>query len=154
MKLNLTVKSVSRGAFFALLMIAGSGLSPINSVFASSTDGVAGRWKTIDDKTGKAKSYVNIWVHKGVMYGRITKLLKPPYPNPICKKCSGKYKNKPVTGMLIIWNMKKGSDAWEGGRILNPETGKIHKVKIWREGNTLKVRGYLGFLYRTQSWKR
>jgi uncharacterized protein (DUF2147 family) len=29
---------------------------------------------------------------------------------------------------------------------------KVYKAEIWVEGGTLKVRGYVGFLYKTQTW--
>ena len=32
--------------------------------------------------------------------------------------------------------------------------GKTYKCTIWLEGNNLKVRGYLGIFYETQTWKR
>jgi uncharacterized protein (DUF2147 family) len=36
--------------------------------------------------------------------------------------------------------------------ILDPEDGKAYKAEVWAEGGKLKVRGYVGFLYRTQTW--
>jgi uncharacterized protein (DUF2147 family) len=35
---------------------------------------------------------------------------------------------------------------------MDPEDGKVYKAEIWREAGTLKVRGYLGMFYRTQTW--
>lgn len=32
--------------------------------------------------------------------------------------------------------------------------GKDYKCSIWLEDGKLKVRGYIGFLYETQTWKR
>ena len=120
---------------------------------AGPTDGVAGCWRTISDKDGKVKSKVCLWENKkGKLLGVIKKLYNPDEPNPKCTKCTGKQKNKPIEGLLFLWGLKKGSDAWEKGWILDPENGKRYKAKIWRKGNKLKVRGYIGFLYRTQTW--
>jgi uncharacterized protein (DUF2147 family) len=36
--------------------------------------------------------------------------------------------------------------------IMDPEDGKTYKAEIWVEGDTLKVRGYVGVFYKTQTW--
>jgi uncharacterized protein (DUF2147 family) len=119
-----------------------------------------GTWKTIDDKTKKAKSHVKIWEHKGTLYGKIEILIKPDEPNPLCDKCPGKRHNKPVVGMIFLWDLKKdgGSEWWDDGRILDPDNGKIYrcKLKVTNGGKNLDVRGYLGIalLGRTQTWHR
>ena len=51
-------------------------------------------------------------------------------PNPVCKECEGERKNQPVTGMTIIWGMKKNADEWSGGQILDPKNGKIYGCKM------------------------
>ena len=118
----------------------------------------AGVWKTIDDKTGKVRSHIKIWEKKGVFYGKIIKLINPPKENPLCIKCKGNLYNKPVIGMVIIRNLKKDGDEWNGGTILDPESGKKYKVflKLQNNGYKLKLRGYIGIslLGRTQYWYR
>ena len=37
---------------------------------------VFGKWKTIDDETGKEKSIVEIYEQNGVLYGKITQLFQ------------------------------------------------------------------------------
>ena len=54
-----------------------------------------GVWKTIDDKSGKAKSYVEIYKKDGKLFGKVTKLLLKP-EDTICKECSGDKKNQLV----------------------------------------------------------
>ena len=56
--------------------------------------------------------------------------------------------------MDIIENMTMVDETLENGTILDPENGKIYKCKIWLEDGKLKVRGYIMFLYRTQTWHR
>ena len=34
------------------------------------------------------------------------------------------------------------------------ESIKIYKAEIWTEDGKLKVRGYLGMFYKTQTWVR
>ena len=47
---------------------------------------IQGVWQTIDDKSGKAKSLVQIREANGVYSGRITDLLLKP-DDTVCKKC-------------------------------------------------------------------
>jgi uncharacterized protein (DUF2147 family) len=118
-----------------------------------------GLWKTIDDETGKEKSYVRITENNGVVTGRIEKLLDPAKADAKCEKCTDERKDQPVAGMTIIRNVKKdGDDLWEGGDILDPNNGKVYKVRLSPEdgGKKLKVRGYIGvpMLGRSQTWVR
>ena len=117
-----------------------------------------GKWTTYDDDTGKPKGIVEIWEKDGKLRGKIIKLLnlKPgDDPNPGCDKCEGHRKGKPVVGMTILWNMVQDDDEWEDGKILDPENGETYRCKMWLEGHDkLKVRGYVGPFYRTQTWKR
>lgn len=120
------------------------------SVFAN--DSILGVWKTIDDDGKTAMSHVEIYEREGKVFGKIVKLLKDP-PDVLCDKCTGEKKDKPVLGMEIITGLSKDGSAYEGGRILDPDNGKTYNCKIWREGGTLKVRGYVAFFFRTQTWQ-
>jgi uncharacterized protein (DUF2147 family) len=115
---------------------------------------IAGKWKTIDDETGKAKSIVEIYIENGKAYGKIIKLFRNPSQeqNPICDKCTDNRKNQKVIGMTIISAMEKDGDEWEDGEILDPNNGKIYNCKLWVEDGKLQVRGYVAFFYRTQTW--
>ncbi len=121
---------------------------------------VVGTWKTVDDETGKVKSYVQIFEKGGQLYGKITKLLnrKPDAnPNPVCDKCKDDRKNKKVIGLEIIRNMKKDGSEYADGTILDPNNGTVYDCKIWIDKdkpNVLNVRGYIAFFYRTQTWHR
>lgn len=117
---------------------------------------VTGKWKTIDDNTGKERSVVEIFEKGGKFYGKITKLFreKGEDPDPVCEECEesdDRYKKK-IIGMEIIRDMKKEEGELTEGTIMDPDNGKIYRCKIWVEGNELKVRGYLGPFYRTQTW--
>ena len=119
-----------------------------------------GRWTTVDDVSGKAKSVVVIWEQDGKLFGRIQKLVNPDPqdPNPRCVDCSGELKGKPVIGLRIMWDLQKDGDGWSGGTILDPQTGKTYKclVSVEDGGNKLKVRGFIGIslMGRTQYWLR
>jgi uncharacterized protein (DUF2147 family) len=135
------------GVLFALFSIQLLGQTPI-----------LGKWKSIDDKTGELKSIVEITERGTKLYGKIIKIFPKPTEDqdPICSKCPAeddRY-NKKILGMEIIQDMKKDDDEYVGGHILDPEVGKIYRCKLWIEDGTLKVRGYLGPFFRTQTWQR
>ena len=55
-------------------------------------------------------------------------------------------------------NVKANDDktAYEGGDILDPNNGKVYRVRLrpFDDGKKLEVRGYLGPFYRNQTWLR
>ena len=112
-----------------------------------------GLWKTIDDDGETAKSHVRIFERDGLLCGKVVKLLQSD-PDKRCEECPGEKKDQPILGMEILWDLKRQADGEEygDGKILDPDNGKIYRCKIWREGDTLKVRGYIAFLFRTQTW--
>jgi uncharacterized protein (DUF2147 family) len=119
----------------------------------------AGLWKTIDDKTGKERSTVRITESGGVFSGKIEKLLAPDAKqDATCDQCTDARKDQPVIGMTIIRNVKKNEDLFDGGDILDPNNGKIYKVrmKLTEDNKKLEVRGYVGapMFGRTQTWSR
>jgi len=130
------------------------------STLAAATETPVGLWRTIDDKSGKEKSLVRVVESNGQLQITIEKLFREPgeEPNPLCDKCPGEKKNKPVIGMQIGSGLKKDGDVWSGGEILDPQNGKTYKCKVWLEdkGKKLNVRGFIGVsvLGRTQVWVR
>ena len=126
------------------------------TVFAQATP--VGLWKTIDDETKQEKSLVRISESDGVVLGKIEKLLDPSKADSKCDKCTDARKDQPVVGMQVINGVKKSADKdyWDGGQILDPNNGKTYKVRLTLKdgGKTLEVRGFIGFLYRNQTWQR
>ncbi|WP_426429931.1 DUF2147 domain-containing protein [Winogradskyella sp. HB-48] len=120
-----------------------------------SAQSILGKWKSIDDETGEAKSIVEIYEKNGKVYGKIVDILTAKR-DALCNKCKGKNKDKPVLGMVIIEGLEKEDNVYEGGTIINPENGKEYKcqLKIEEDKDTLRVRGYVAFFYKTQYWKR
>ncbi|HED4877898.1 MULTISPECIES: DUF2147 domain-containing protein [Stenotrophomonas] len=126
---------------------------------AQAADSAAGRWKTIDDKTGKVKSIVEIsQAANGTLTGRVVEILHSDKgPNPVCDGCEGANKNKPVKGMTILWNLKAdGANKWSGGTILDPANGKTYRSKMELQpgGTKLDVSGCIAFICRAQTWQR
>lgn len=128
------------------------------SVSLSAQQSILGKWKSIDDKTGETKSIVEIFEQNGLVYGKVIKIFPKPGndPDPICDKCpedDDRFKKK-ILGMEIIRGMKKNGTEYSDGHILDPEAGKVYRCKLWLEANDLKVRGYWGPVWRTQTWKK
>ncbi len=118
---------------------------------------VMGRWKTIDDTTGKPRSIVEVYQKGGKVYGKILQVLEESERGKLCVECKGNEYNTPIEGMVIIKGLQKDDNEYEDGTILDPENGKVYKCKIWvdeDDPNILHVRGYIAFLYRTQDWLR
>ena len=125
--------------------------------FNSTAQSIYGKWKTVDDQSGKIKSIVEIFERSGKVYGKILEVYPDPGddPDPVCEECDEDDPRfmKRIVGMEIIREMEKDGDEYSGGDILDPENGNVYRCKIWAEdGKTLKVRGYVAFLYRTQTW--
>ncbi|MGA9063664.1 MAG: DUF2147 domain-containing protein [Terracidiphilus sp.] len=120
----------------------------------------AGQWRTVDDKSGKPKSELVLWLQDGKLYGRIDKILDPAPDNPDhkCIHCSGAMKDKELLGMEILWDMKPAGGAWSGGFIFDPDNGSTYRclMEMRDGGKKMKVRGFIGFSLfgRTQYWYR
>jgi len=118
---------------------------------------VTGTWKTVDDRDGAERSYVEIYETSGQLYGKITKLLKEP-PEKLCDKCKGERKDKPLQGMIVIEALSRVKDTYSNGRIYDPVTGNDYSCSIWIEPDKpdeLRVRGkHWSGIYRTQTWYR
>lgn len=125
--------------------------------FTTQAQQLVGKWKTIDDETGKAKSIIQIYEQNGKYFGKIVDLLLPEDKGKLCDKCSGTNKNKPIVGMVIMEDMLRDGDSFSGGKIMDPKSGKTYKCSIEFDGkDALKVRGFIGIslIGRTQTWKR
>lgn len=124
--------------------------------FSMQSQGVFGKWKTVDDETGANKSIVEIYEKDGKVFGKVIEILEPFDKNTICKDCEDEYKDKPILGLEIIKDLEKHGDSYKNGSIYDAENGKGYKCKIKLDTETgkLQVRGFIAFLYLTQYWIR
>ena len=135
---------------FALLF-----LLMTSAAFAQKSS-ILGRWKTIDDETGKAVSIVEIYESRGKIFGRVAELLNPSDRTKTCSKCDGSDKDKPIMGLVVIKGLLRDDNAYKG-KILDPKHGRIYECVVKLESkDKLKVRGYVGISLfgRTQYWHR
>ena len=134
----------------AAAILLAAGLAP-------AAESPLGRWKTVDEKTGETRSEVEIYEQDGKLFGRITSIPEPLDKDgrpKTCTKCTGADKDKPIIGLVILKDLAKDGERFTGGTILDPKDGKVYKAQVWVEGGVLKVRGYVGFFFRTQTWPK
>ena len=124
-----------------------------------------GLWQTISDVDGKPAAEVRVIETGGVITAVVEKALRQSGAlkqsgEPNCDKCPDDRKGKPKVGLQIIRELKKteGKDVWEGGNIIDPDSGTIYKAKLTPidGGKKLEVRAFVGvaLLGRTQTWLR
>lgn len=115
-----------------------------------------GRWKTIDDETGKPMTIVEVYQAKnGTMAAKVVETLYAP--NAVCTECGGKDKGKPIIGMPVLWNLKPVSGGWGEGNGFKPSKGesfKVKSVKLIDGGNKLEITGCKLMFCRSANWLR
>ena len=120
-----------------------------------------GRWTVIDEKSGYPSSIIEIWDSGGELQGRVLKLI--PHPGSksgpaICSACSGDLKDKPIVGMTVMKGLKKDGDEWNGGSILDTDSGDSYSLilRLADGGRKLVLRGYIGIslIGRSMTWSR
>jgi len=147
---------LKRSGALALILAAALAAS---GALAESTSPI-GLWKNIDDASGKPRALIRIAESNGTLQGKIEKVFPGPSEdrNPKCEKCEGALKNVPVIGLVILSGLKKDGAEYTGGKILDPDNGKVYssKIQLTDAGKKLNVRGYVGvsMLGRSQIWLR
>ena len=144
---------MERSGMRVLGLLAIAGLCGI-AAYAQSNPTV-GLWKSEEpDKT----TWIRTYEENGHLMGKVEKLMKKGVEDTTstCTKCTGESKDKSITGLTIIWDMKKDGAKWTDGKILEPDSGKVYACKIEPspDGKKLNVRGSILFLGKTQVWSR
>lgn len=137
---------------FAAVTIAAALTLVASTVMAFARTTPHGFWKTVDDETGETKSIVKLYEVEGKLYGRVEKLLLRP--GALCDKCEGDDHNAPIEGMVVVWGLedRDADGVWEHGKVFDPEKNKTYRCKIWMDDGKIKIRGYIGPFFRTQTW--
>lgn len=150
----------------AVVLLAVLAMAAALAGAADDGDQILGRWLTAASDNGRA--HVEIFKEKGRYSGRIVWLEKPTYPADDDRGMGGQertdrenpepeLRSRPIMGLFLVEGFKyAGDDLWKGGTIYDPENGKTYKCKMRLDGDTLNVRGYIGFslIGRTTEWTR
>ena len=115
-----------------------------------------GKWKTLDDKTGKAMTITEVYEAKnGTLAARIVENLGMP---ATCANCSDEHKGMPMVGIVTLWNLKANKDGtWGGGSGYKPSEDREFKAKsvtLVDGGKKLEVKGCVSIICRTATWVR
>ena len=123
----------------------------VNIAFAQQQ--IIGKWLSED-----GEGITEIYQQGNLFYGKITWLKKPndekgkPFTdteNPDKSK-----RIQPLLGLVILKGFVYKNNQWENGTIYDPESGKTYTCTIWISDGKLKVRGYWGIFYQTQTWTK
>lgn len=126
------------------------------SASAQTHTSAIGKWKTLDDKTGKPMTVTEVYEAKnGTLAARIVENLGLP---ATCHACSGANKGKTFVGIVTVWNMKPNKDGtWGGGSGYKPSEDMnftARSMKLIDGGNKLEIKGCKAIFCRTATWVR
>lgn len=119
------------------------------NLFLVAEEDVMGLWKTIDDKTGKARSIIAVYEYQGKVYGRliatyddagkeIMETLNTPKD-----RAPGVEGDPYYVGLDIIWDLKKEDGKYLNGKVMDPEKGRVYNAEMWRKNDNLIMRGQI-----------
>ena len=117
---------------------------------------ITGKWMVVDDYDKEPRSHVQLFERDGRIFGKVVKLLRMS-EDKRCDVCPGDLKDQPLLNMVVVEKMILKGGYFQGGQILDSTRGRWYHCEMWlKDGdpNTLVVRGYVGFYYRTQYWTR
>ena len=137
------------------IILAGLLASVAFAATAQNNTSPLGKWKTLDDKTGKAMTVTEVYMAKnGTMAAKIVENLGLP---ATCADCSGEYKGKPTVGIVTLWGLKEKNGAWGGGEGYKPSEDtkfKAKSIKLVDGGKKLEVTGCKSIFCRSATWVR
>ena len=119
---------------------------------AASAEPIAGRWLTQDKD-----AIITIGACGSKICGRLAEFLVVPpegenqrdVNNPDPAK-----RQRRLKGMAILTELAADKSQWRG-RIYDPKSGKTYRSVVKRKNaTTLEVKGCVGFLCQTQTWKK
>ncbi len=131
-------------------VFAGSGFAADPSILGVwSTPVLKGKDK------GKERSQVEIFEKGGIYYGKIIKLPAGMSKDAVCKTCKDERKDKPLMGMLVVWDLKKEAGRYVEGKVFDVDEVKEYKCSMALVSpEKLKVTACLLFLCESHYWTR
>lgn len=122
---------------------------------AQQAEPLLGRWKTLDDQTGRAMTVVEIYrAQNNTLAARIVENIAAP---ATCERCDGERRGKSIIGMPVLWNLKPLGSHWGDGNGFKPSSGdsfRARSVELVEGGRRLRVTGCKGPFCRSATWER
>ncbi len=118
-------------------------------------DKLLGTWMTADKK-----AHIEMYKSNDIYYGKIVWLAEPNDPATGKPKVDSKNpdvskRSQPILGSIIFLNFKYDDEEYIDGKIYDAREGKTYTGKLWiNSDGKLSMRGYIGFLYSTETWTR
>ena len=144
--------NMMRSEIGVLTMLAGAGLL---AAPAFAENSAVGLWKNTEPNK---VTMIRTYEEGGKLQGKIEKVLKNDVEDKEakCIKCKDENKDKPMSGLKLIWDMQGSGEKWSGGKLLDPESGRVVNCKLEAAdgGKKLVVKGSVGIISKTQTWTR
>jgi len=109
------------------------------------------------EKTAKIQIYKAV---DGKFYGKIVWLKVPDIdgkPKTDSHNPDKAKQSNPILGLMLLTEMKKvGDNKYEDGKVYDPKNGKTYSCIITDKGESLDLRGYIGFSFigRSTTWTK
>lgn len=126
-------------------------------VFAESD--AVGFWKIVNEKSGKPESIIAIYPYQGKYFGKIVATygadgkIDETIDKPLTR-APGVKGNPFYAGLDIIYNLTPEQEGKRlvGGKIMDPDKGKVYNAKVWKENGQLIMRGEVLMFGQNQTW--
>jgi uncharacterized protein (DUF2147 family) len=118
-------------------------------------DKILGTWLSADKK-----AHIEMYKSNNIYYGKISWLSQPNDPTTgkpqlDTKNQDASKRSQSVLGSILFSDFKYDDGEYTGGKIYDIRDGKTYAGKLWlNDDGTLSMRGYIGFLYSTETWTR
>ncbi|MCA1749336.1 MAG: DUF2147 domain-containing protein [Parasphingopyxis sp.] len=121
---------------------------------AHAQSSIAGRWVTENNR-----AVVNIQPCGNAFCGRVERILvdEPGAADARDRRNPDpSLRDRRIVGSRILWGFTRNGNAYSGGRLYDPESGRTVDGRLALNGNRLRVTGCVlgGTICRTQNWTR
>jgi len=126
------------------------------SAWAQKADAILGSWANPN-----GQDHILIYKHGDKFFGKLDWIKFPNDENGKPKTDKNNpdpaLRSRPDLGLELLKDFTfDGDNVYSGGTVYDPKNGKTYSCKMTLEGNTLKIRGYIGISLfgRSEIWTR
>ena len=108
---------------------------------SAAADSPVGKWNTVDDKSGKVTSEVQLYDQGASSTARSSAFpsrMTPQASRRRARSARAPTRTSPSSGSSSSRTSPRTETRYKGGTILDPDDGKVYKSEIWQEGGKLK----------------